>query len=263
MITSNVVRITPSLAEKFIKNNFSNRPLSPAWVKNLAERMTAGEWELNGEPIIFDEDGKLVDGQHRLTAIIRSGVTIHSVVTEGVLDTSFDTIDEGRRRGAADVLAIKKEKNYTTLGSLLRLISMYEDGKMASRQGLILTNKSTLKLLESHPDARGSAEFASHFKSKFPYLAPSVVAFTHWLFVKIETKDAVLFFDKLCTGVNLASGDPVLVLRDKIIYSAAIIAKMSNVEWSSLVIKGWNAFRKGKSLKRLSIKKDDNFPTPV
>jgi hypothetical protein len=70
-------------------------------------RWQRGEWDLNGQTIKVSVDGALLDGQHRLEAVVHSGVTISSVVVRGLSPAARDTIDTGRRRRLADVLAIE------------------------------------------------------------------------------------------------------------------------------------------------------------
>ena len=73
MITTKVEKITPELAREYLKKNTDNyRKLARGTVRNYAEDIKNGRWELNGETIVFAESGVLQDGQHRLAAIIQA-----------------------------------------------------------------------------------------------------------------------------------------------------------------------------------------------
>lgn len=68
--------VTPMKAARWLKRNIANRRVSPKVVRNYAGDMSRGEWLLNGEAIKFDRDGNLLDGQHRLGAIVHNGKSV-------------------------------------------------------------------------------------------------------------------------------------------------------------------------------------------
>jgi hypothetical protein len=76
-------------------------------VARYAREIAAGRWKPNGETIKFTMDGVLLDGQHRLAAVALAGVGIETTVVWGLDPDCFDTIDSGRPRSAADMLAIQ------------------------------------------------------------------------------------------------------------------------------------------------------------
>ena len=53
-------------------------------VNEYIAQMRKGLWVLNGETVCFDANGALMDGHHRLLAIIESGITIEVLVVRGV-----------------------------------------------------------------------------------------------------------------------------------------------------------------------------------
>ena len=104
MIECKVMNISPVQAALWLQGNNGNRPLSHALVKAYATDMKNGDWALNGETIkiSYDADGNVlvVDGQHRLHAVIEANTTIQSVVVVQVEDARF--IDNGRGRTFKD-----------------------------------------------------------------------------------------------------------------------------------------------------------------
>ena len=85
VVSTAIEEITPELAAKYLKQNTDNyRKLSRSVVKRYAEDILAGRWEINGETIVFNEDGVLVNGQHRLAAIIMANRAIVTIVVRGV-----------------------------------------------------------------------------------------------------------------------------------------------------------------------------------
>lgn len=90
--------ITPETATELLELNTHNyRNVSPASVAKLVQTMKAGQWEPNAEAIVINEDGILVDGQHRLHAVIESGVSVWMMVTRGV-SRECKTWNNGRNR---------------------------------------------------------------------------------------------------------------------------------------------------------------------
>lgn len=101
-----VVRITPSMAEHYLSKNLLNRNVSQRLVDKYAYDMENDNWELNHQGIAFYDDGTIADGQHRLLSIIKSRKTISMLVTTGVKKPAAITIDVGRKRSMADGIKI-------------------------------------------------------------------------------------------------------------------------------------------------------------
>lgn len=96
MINVEIVKITPELAEAMLGKNHSNRRLRKQAVLMYAKDMKEGRWELTHQGIAFDKNGDLVDGQHRLKAIVDSGVTVRMLVTHGV-ESKYNLDNHARR----------------------------------------------------------------------------------------------------------------------------------------------------------------------
>ena len=102
-----VVMVTPSLAADWLDKNFRHqRPLNSVLVNRYVADMRAGRWSYNGAPIKFSQDGFLIDGQHRLTAIRISGVSVPALVVRHFTPVQMNTIDAGRSRTAGDSLVM-------------------------------------------------------------------------------------------------------------------------------------------------------------
>lgn len=99
--------ITPERAKAILANNKSNRPLSDKAVRDIANRMQAGTWIETHQGIGIDANGDVVDGQHRLSAIVKSGIAHRYLVTIGLSPEVFDHVDLGGKgiRTAADLLS--------------------------------------------------------------------------------------------------------------------------------------------------------------
>lgn len=107
MIIQNEV-ITPEIAKAMLDANIGNRKINKAQVEMLAGAMERGEWRLTHQGIAFYEDGTLADGQHRLQAIIESGVTASFMVARGLPkeEQSVMALDAGKLRTFKDACSI-------------------------------------------------------------------------------------------------------------------------------------------------------------
>lgn len=108
MIKTELMNVTPALAREWLKKNTDNRRLRPGVVNEMAIAYARGEWKLTHQGIAFGSDGRLLDGQHRLTFIsqLPEGTRVQLFVTSGMDPLTFDAIDQGARRTPADVLGI-------------------------------------------------------------------------------------------------------------------------------------------------------------
>lgn len=95
--------VTPKLAEKFLATMGAQRRLSIKNVEMLAAAIMRNEWRLKNDGLAFDENGKLVDGQHRLKAVILAGKAVLMNIFYGLDPAATTMIDSGiRPRSMAD-----------------------------------------------------------------------------------------------------------------------------------------------------------------
>lgn len=76
--------ISPKEAQAYLDNNAKHRPIKEKKVAEYMAEMRDGHWKLNGKTICFDKTGRLLNGQHRLSAVARSGVSLTTVVVRGL-----------------------------------------------------------------------------------------------------------------------------------------------------------------------------------
>ena len=122
-----LMKITPEMAQEMLNSNTINRHVSKNRIDMFADDMKNGGWQLNGETICFNKSGKLINGQHRLMAIIKSGCTVEMVVVTGIED-DVTLYDRGRNRSASDAITMSGIYATTYTVALAKLY-LYEQTK--------------------------------------------------------------------------------------------------------------------------------------
>lgn len=97
--------ISPEDAKELLKYNSSNRPVRQLRINRYARSMKMGRWIPSNDGICFSENGRLLNGQHRLEAVIRSGISIPLLIISGLDEKAFDIIDRGAVRSPSDLAA--------------------------------------------------------------------------------------------------------------------------------------------------------------
>lgn len=104
-----VQTVTPEIASFFLQKNIGNRDYRKSWVTHLSNSIKNGEWLTTHQGIAFDKDGNLIDGQHRLLAIIESGLSVRINVSYDVPANAFTCIDVGVKRNLSDITKFNKK----------------------------------------------------------------------------------------------------------------------------------------------------------
>lgn len=131
-LRTRVLRIGPQEAAALLAANRDNRKLRPNRARYYAKVMKMGGWRLTHQGIAFCVDGRGLDLQHRLTAIIEAGVTVDMMVTEGLSPEAFDAIDQHERRSVADALRIDR-----ALADVARMLIVARGGEGSSNPTIL------------------------------------------------------------------------------------------------------------------------------
>lgn len=155
-MTTVTMNISPDQARLYLRNNVTkNRPLNHKYVNQLAEAMTRGAFILTPQGIAFDKNDNLIDGQHRLNAIIKSGCTIPMRVTFGCDVNAFEALDIGHKRTVSDLANINNlepcMKNNIIIGAIDFLVkrrggSFYNSLTPAEKLEIIDMNKNITRV---------------------------------------------------------------------------------------------------------------------
>lgn len=211
--------ITPEEAARLLEaynaptEDRRNRRLSSAWRK-LAAAIGRGAWFPNGESIVFDHTGRLINGQHRLKAIAAGRQPAPIFVVFGIDPAAFATFDSGRKRSPGDVCEIQGYSYANTLASAANWARRWMADAMDSAW-------------ESLPN-----DMAADIDANFPGLADAVVHYTqnysgkilpgslgsalYWIFRDRDPDAAEVFFKTVCRGIGVVEGSHADQLRRRL-----------------------------------------------
>lgn len=140
--------VTPAMARKWLEGNHLNRMINNQRVNTFARDMKAGRWRDNGETICFDTTGALLNGQHRLSAVVKSGCPVMMSCIFGVEDGG--NYDTGRPRNSRDTLILNGVSPSLATNpniSLIKLIKFMEYGTQAT---IIISNDEIMEFIKQH-----------------------------------------------------------------------------------------------------------------
>ena len=161
-----IVAVTPEIAERWLKKNILNRATRRQVENKYARDMAAGNWQLNGESIKWSSDQTLLDGQHRLRAIVKAGVTVRTFVTFNLPPQAQQVMDSGAKRTSSDVLGLSGFKYSALLAAITKLhLAVTAQGY----QGLDNFSPTTTEITDAVTGdytLYGAAEFASKDRVK-------------------------------------------------------------------------------------------------
>lgn len=248
------VMVTPDVAKGWLKMNLRNRPLRQAHVAFLATAMREGKWVRNGDTIRFDDAGLLIDGQHRLAAVVQSGRSVLMDVVKGVDKAAFSTIDTGKKRSASDVLAIDGVKNSARVAAAARLVNWYRNrDKYEVPQNMVFTNRDVSEMVAGEPEIEAAVQLSSSVRLTKDMTAGYSAAF--YLIAKVGKQKAVEFNEAVSTGENLSAGDPALTLRNWAMTKIGASKSESRLKaymWMWATISAWNAWSGGDKLSKIA-----------
>jgi len=260
-ITAERVLMTPEMASAFLDTQTDHqRTLKLPHLGAVRRDIEAGRWKFNGEPILFNVNRELINGQHRCEACVASGIPIDVIIIRGIPVESYDSIDNTAKRTGADAVR-HVAGNATATASALGILHRYDQG-MSLKSTFVSSPTMISEMMGMHPGIIRSVNEARKCRPIIPSL--SAAAFCHYVLSRIDSDEADKFFDSLATGENLAKGNPILTLRNKFIEDKNDKKRVEHWQMIHYVFRVWNAIRINKPLCVIrAIRDDAELPTPI
>jgi hypothetical protein len=219
------VELTPEDASKLLAVSEAQvqRNLRKSVVDRLAHAILTDQWRLTHQAIALDASGVVIDGQHRLHAIVRANRTVRVQIARDVPRNTFDVIDTGASRSPGDILRIAGYANVNILAAAARMVLTYDEvvGTTDSFNA-VRTRFSAADVLTEVETDRGL--ILQQAISPAQHIAQTIgrSGFATWLsalIVILRTTEGVHpvlaldFLTALRTGENLGVESPILTLR--------------------------------------------------
>lgn len=247
------IDVTPGIAAEFLLRNHNNRPVKDSRVAQFADMMSRGEWPYTGEAIKFDTNGDLLDGQHRLLAIVRSGVVLKMHVIYGLPREHQLYMDLGTKRTAGDQLGMQLGMlNGNRVAALARLVMRWEAGTVLSGNALVSV-PDVVHWVSGRQDAVQRAGLLSERVYRVVRGRCSVIGAVAYRTAQKHPYESERFFTRLATGADLTVGDPEHTLRETMLRRRDDhrTGTMSEVAELHAYVRMWNLAHAGKKIVKI------------
>ena len=248
------VLVTPAMAEVWLTKNVRNRKIRKARVKAFARDLVNGNWTFNPQPISFGVDGTLLDGQHRLTAVVESGVSAYMVIWVNVPPSARTVMDIGTPRNIRDI------------GEISNRQSSIAAAMMRGRTGGGMASTTMAEKLAFYHRFATEIDFvigALPATKRGVRQAPVSAAICRALF-HMKREDIEQFCRVLESG--MPTGDTrdatVIRLRDRLMVERPTGGMASQIEAYLLTCSALKAFHEKRVLSKIYLAATDPFPLP-
>lgn len=242
--------ITPERAEQYLGKNTGNRSYKVRKIAAYARDMEAGSFVVTGEAIKFDWNGRLIDGQNRLAAIINAGREVTTLVVRGLDPDVQMYLDSGAKRTHADALKIHGASgNLNSLAAVVRIVASYKEGTLptAHSRAREFTHAETLAFYDENADLLTVADTLADRWARRLYTPNSALAAAIFLTMEVDPVEAHRFFQTTVDMENFTGKDDpraVLLRRLQSLRSESWVS----AQFLYFILRAWNAWRSDKPL---------------
>jgi hypothetical protein len=240
-----MLTVTPAMAHDWLQFNTGNRKIQKNHIEVIKRDILKGNWMLNAQPICFTDDPidpagdaepRLLNGQHRLHAIIAADVPIDIPVATGIPEEAFATFDTHAKR---TVRRAGNRVDDRVLAAAAKLQWKEDNGLPLTGTGNSPSSTEILETLNEHP--RLADGFARARRRGMVEIGSAGVM-TYFIY-RVTREHAAWgeeFLDGIEYGANLGKDNPILGLRN--------VAKgrrggLSRGETLGMLVEHWNSFK--------------------
>ena len=258
------MEVDPATAARWLENNFRNRALKEDVVLAYARDMKNGVWVPTHQGVAFNDRDELIDGQHRLKAIILAGVTVRMMVTFGLPSaipgkemTTMDAVDRGKTRSVADQLTIQhgiKNASITAsvCASLAAICCTERTRRLSVGETLDIyrTFESSITWVIIHRSREHGFRCAGVLAA-FAFALPTEEGFFG------GATPIAQMYDRLLSGAKLPDGSPIKLLRAFLTSDdAKLLTRGTDRGLAELVLQAIYLESRGTRVKRLQMATD-------
>lgn len=248
------MHIDPILAKHILGfHDGKNRSTSNGTVNSYARDMKNRKWELSSATIAFDTDGDLMDGKHRILAVLQSNTAIDVIAVLGLKrNRIMETIDRGRPRTVAGALqAVDGEKHANVVAAIAnRIAYLVEGDTVRLTTGLA---RYIIKLYREEINSILENMIIVRYLTLTPVLAAFVIG------AKVDMEKTIEFENKYFLGEGLVRDEPAYKLRNHLLTSNRYELQSSRKGTVRIAMNMLKYHIEGKKIARI-VKKDYSFP---
>lgn len=264
--------VSPELAQKWLtENNLSNRSMKKANLRFIKAQMQKDEFKSqNGQSIVFSVSNRLLDGQHRLQAMVETGKSYWFDIKLGVPDDYFTTIDNGTKRTTGDAFEVKGVKYAAGVSASVTFYMKFKKNPTNISSGIAaygINAKDSLEVYEENPELYQELyALALSFNKRMNILQPSqiagLMAFTT-LESRFGDRSVTEFWTPLFTGENMSP--QVKLLHDKFVATLGrkVTTKTHLIVKLTWIINTYNHYFIGKTVTSIRYNPNAEFPTLI
>lgn len=253
------VVLTPEKATELLEHNGLNRPLGDQHVKRIAAQIVAGKWRFNGDTIKVADTGDVLDGQHRLWAIIEAKKPVETIVVYGIERDAFATIDTLRKpRSGGDVIALAGNSRHRNIiaGALTWLIRWQRKVLVEYKAPQNRIENSDIEVaFAENPGMVRAVETAQRLRG---LANPSIMAFFYYVLTNRDAELADRMIATLENPAGVSLNDPFFRLRTY--FTADHHNKKDALVTIAVAIKAANAAHQDEKVKVLSWRNQGKSP---
>jgi hypothetical protein len=246
--------VTPELATVLLTLNTNNRPMSPRAIDRFQAILRRGAWQNTGEAIIVANNGQLSDGQHRLTAIRRTGISALCDVRFGIARAAFAVTGTGARRTTGSAMAIAGKPNATMQAAIGRLLVQHDAGYI-NRANIQVDSDLVIAIADTEPAIGNVAALIRSLKFKPTRTAP--FGFALVLARRATSLDRVAAFANLVDSGKADEECGTRRLHVRLRDAGMNKERVPQIDVAVLTVRAWNAWIEGRAISRLVVSETD------
>lgn len=248
-VHTEIITVTPTIAEEILATmpEGGNRHLRESHAQMLAGAITSGNWQLTHAGIAFDQAGRLIDGQHRMRAVVLAGLPVKIMATYGLPFETMDAVDRGASRTIHDLMHLVHQveggANLTAICAIIKREFHGEHAPLAVHEALAIHRRYQPGIVWIC-----NALKARTVMNKAPIRAALALA----RLIEPRPGVAALFLDSYRTGEGLRRTDPVYRLREFVIKGNAEKEKASNADLFRITCNAFLSYAAGEEVRGVS-----------
>ena len=259
--TINIETITPESAKLYLGMNTNNRNVCKARVIEYLEQMRRGQWRLSPDAITFDTEGILINGQHRMLALVAYGKPLLFLVGRNYPKDTFSIIDTGKNRTAGDVLQVKGVKRPKLVAAIIRRRFALKEKKVCMdgtnehgggyHSTRAINNQEIfeqyLKMQDLYDNILNDATAIN--SSSGTLVTSEIGGLLSYLVIDLgyEYDKSLFFFQEICS-VKESCSKTLESIRVKLLKDKISNKRMTAQYKQGLIMRAWNYYKNGKEI---------------